>query len=90
MAGLHARGGDRPVDGTLQHLKGEGASTPPQRWITSTERTERARRVLFKHGGLNGAHVGGDGTTLGHGVDCHHTRWRPFEGFVHPLSASIH
>jgi hypothetical protein len=41
MAGLHARGGDRPVDGTLQHLKGEGASTPPQRWITSTERTER-------------------------------------------------
>jgi hypothetical protein len=34
MAGLHARGGDRPVDGTLQHLKGEGASTPPQRWIT--------------------------------------------------------
>ncbi len=35
--GLQARGGDRPVGGTLQHLKSEGASTPPQRWITSTE-----------------------------------------------------
>ena len=83
MAGLHARGGDRPVDGTLQHLKGEGASTPPQRWVTSTERTECD--VFCSNTGAWMVPMSSEMALPWATVStATHTRWRPFEGFVRP------
>ncbi len=59
MAGLHARGGDRPVDGTLQHLKGEGVEIIVDKRIQSSNLGDsgllqqwwrlRARALQFSH-----------------------------------------